>query len=129
MKITLEQADRLQDASDALTASAEAVLMTAMKDWDYSPNRRAGLAAAVSQVHDAAHELLPALTVAELDALPEGSVVVTGGGKLGPGYVRQKHQGRWVSWMDRGGCTTSTLLDPEHSSQPVRILHVPGGAL
>lgn len=56
----------------------------------------------------------------ELDALPEGTVVLTG-----DRLVYQKLLGRWKGPTTIKGVSSKVLLDPEHSSQPVRLMWMP----
>ena len=58
-------------------------------------------------------------TIAGLDALPAGSVILTG-----DGFAFQKNRGLWRSWLDKGA-TSTMMLDPDKCGQPLAVLHVP----
>ena len=64
-----------------------------------------------------------ATKVAELRALPTASVVQTADGFR---YVR-KINGRWACPGVSKDAPGAWLLDPEHSSPPIRVVYVPGG--
>lgn len=58
-------------------------------------------------------------TPEQLDALPAGTVILTG-----EGYAYQKNRGRWRSWLDKGA-SSALMLDPDKCRQPLTVIHVP----
>lgn len=59
-------------------------------------------------------------TVEALDALSPGTVILTG-----DGYAYQKNRGRWCAFFDKHGSTSATMLDPDHSQPPIRVIYEP----
>lgn len=57
---------------------------------------------------------------AELEALPEGAVIVDG-----DGLAKQKNRGTWRAWFDRNGATSRQMLDPDTARPPISILWIP----